>query len=415
MKRKRSWGVGFSLFFILCFGAALPAAAGEPPGNAFVKAITEGTPYLDARYRFERVDDGPGRNANASTVRARFGFLTGKVHDFSARIEFEHIDTIGAEKFNSTTNGKAQFPTVADPSETEVNQLTLRYQGVPDTSVTVGRQRVILDNARFVGNVGFRQNEQTFDSAVIANTSLPDTTLIYGLVWNVNRIFGDGSPDGDFGTTTHLINVSYGGLDFIKPTAYVYLIDLTDVGRGDSSIASYGLRLTGKTAVAEGLAALYTVEFAHQTDYASSTVENSHDYYTAELGLAATKIASTFDITARIGYEVLEGDGTRAFQTPLATLYAFNGWTDKFLSTPANGIEDIYVKLGVKAYGVNFLAVYHDFGAEQGSLDHGSEWGLNISRKFFDRLTLGLKYADYNADNTSTDTEKLWLTGGVKF
>jgi hypothetical protein len=234
-------------------------------------------------------------------------------------------------------------------------------------------------------------------------------------VWNVNRIFGDASPSGDFRTNTQLINASYGGFDFIKPTAYAYLIDLTDPDKENSSTASFGLRLKGATPLADDWKALYTAEYAHQTDFAESNVGNNHNYYTVELGLAATGIASRFDVTGKIGWEVLDGDGTRAFQTPLATLHAFNGWTDRFLSTPVNGIQDFYSSLGIKAYGVSVLGIYHDFRAEQGGLNHGTEWGVRIARTFFDHLTLAAKYANYSAEDTSVDTEKLWLTAQVKF
>lgn len=156
-----------------------PAMGEEAAPNPTLEALTGGTPYIDARDRFEYVDqDGFAKDAKASTARLRLGYVTGKADDFSARVEVEHIDPIGNDNFNSTTNGKPTRPVVADPGETEINQLYLRYQGVPATTLTFGRQRVILDNARFVGNVGFRQDEQTIDFAVIANTSLPDTTLV---------------------------------------------------------------------------------------------------------------------------------------------------------------------------------------------------------------------------------------------
>ena len=167
--------------------------------------------------------------------------------------------------------------------------------------------------------------------------------------------------------------------------------------------------------MAEDWKALYTAEYAHQTDFAESTVGNDHNYYTVELGLAASAIASLFDVTGKVGWEVLDGDGIRTFQTPLANLHAFNGWTDRFLSTPVSGIQDFYGSLGIKAYGVSLLGIDHVFRAEQGGLDHGTEWGVRIARTFFDHLTLAAKYANYSAEDTSVDTENLWLTVRVKF
>ena len=55
----------------------------------------------------------------------------------------------------------------------------------------------------------------------------------------------------------------------------------------------------------------------------------------------------------KAGYEVLEGapTGGLAFVTPLATLHKFQGWADKFLATPASGIEDAYIAVFGNALG----------------------------------------------------------------
>ena len=43
------------------------------------------------------------------------------------------------------------------------------------------------------------------------------------------------------------------------------------------------------------------------------------------------------------GYEVLGADNGVGFATPLATGHKFQGWADKFLTTPGDGIEDVYI------------------------------------------------------------------------
>jgi len=75
-----------------------------------------------------------------------------------------------------------------------LNRLQVAYSGLPDTVVTVGRQRINLDNQRFVGAVAFRQNEQTFDALRVANTSVKGLSLSYAFVNQVNRFFGNESP-----------------------------------------------------------------------------------------------------------------------------------------------------------------------------------------------------------------------------
>jgi hypothetical protein len=69
-----------------------------------------------------------------------------------------------AEHYDSGLNGKSQYPIVADPGNGELNRLQLQYRGINNAIVTLGRQRITIDDQRFVGNSGWRQNEQTFDA-----------------------------------------------------------------------------------------------------------------------------------------------------------------------------------------------------------------------------------------------------------
>ncbi len=121
-------------------------------------------------------------------------------------------------------------------------------------------------------------------------------------------------------------------------------------------------------------------------------------------------------VTAKIGYEVLEGDGTVSLQTPLATLHAFNGWTDQFLSTPADGLEDLYFSVAGMVKGVKLLAAYHDFEGNDSGDDFGSEWGIAAVKSFGKTYKLSAKYASYSAGDLAgkVDTDKLWLSAELK-
>jgi hypothetical protein len=63
--------------------------------------------------------------------------------------------------------------------------------------------------------------------------------------------------------------------------------------------------------------------------------------------------------------------------------------------------------------GISVKGSYHEFWAEKGNADYGSEWDLGVFKKFktdSGDILLGVQYADYSADNFSTDISKLWLT-----
>src|SRR5690606_27715787 len=133
--------------------AAGPASANDIPGDLI----------FDARLRYESVDqDGLPENANALTLRTRLGYETPDWHGLKLLVEGENVTAL-VEDYNSSTNGKLRYPVVPDPETTELNRLQISFTGDKGEAV-VGRQRIILVNARFVGNVGFRQNEQTFDA-----------------------------------------------------------------------------------------------------------------------------------------------------------------------------------------------------------------------------------------------------------
>jgi len=371
---------------------------------SFTEALTGGTPKLDLRLRYENVDqDNALQDADAFTLRTRLGYETADFKGFSACVEMENVTAL-VDDYNSTLNGNTQYSTVADPEGTEINQSYLDYSGFADTLVRAGRQRVILDNARFVGNVGWRQNEQTYTGAMISNTSLPDTTLTYAYVNEVKGITG-GATD----VHAHLLNASYAGLEFATLTGYGYLIDFVDSPA--MSQQTWGVRLSGDTELSAARL-LYAAELAQQSDYEDGNSNIDADYRLFELGVSAG------GITGKVGYELLGADTAYSFETPLATKHAFNGWADIFLNTPdGQGLEDVYVLVTGNVAGVKLVGVYHDFSADSGGADFGTEFDLLATKKFGKHYSAGIKYASFDADSASSyvDTDKFWLWGGVSF
>lgn len=169
--------------------ALLALTAGTAQAVTFTEALTGGTPNLDVRLRYESVDQGGfADDAEGLTLRGRLGYTTGRFAGFGATAEFEYTTALDPDNFNSTTNGLVRYPVIADPDSTELNQAHLSDSGLADTVFKYGAQRIKLDNDRFVGNVGWRQNEQTFDAFSVVNKSLPDTALTYAYLSEVNTI-----------------------------------------------------------------------------------------------------------------------------------------------------------------------------------------------------------------------------------
>ena len=386
--------------------------------SEFRQALTGGKWWLKLRYRFENVDqDGFDDQAHASTLRTVFGYETAEYKNFRGLLEFEDVTVLGDDDaYNSTINGATTRPVVADPKGTEVNRVFAGYTGITNTDVRLGRDRIKLDNDRFIGNVGWRQNEQTFDAASAKYANDSGMGFFYAYVSNVNRIFGKQSPMGSAAMNSHLINASYNFDNLGKVSVYGYLLDYDYAPT--SSTNTFGARFAGKNKH-DSWGLVYEAEYANQGDTGDNTTDVDADYMHGSFGVDF----SGFLIQA--GYEVLGGSGTPgdSFQTPLATLHKFNGWADKFLSTPANGLKDSYVKLGWTYGKGNLALVLHNFEPDTDTAlvtEYGSEidavWGHKVNAD----LSVGIKYADYSADDAAigaqaADTTKGWLWAAYSF
>jgi len=388
---------------VLSVAVTLATIAAPSMANETIsEALKGGDVTLSFRLRGEQVDVDGADKVDLTSIRTRLTYKSAAYNGFSGLIEMDDVTHV------SDFEGG-----VADPEGTEVNQAYIAYTfsgALEGTTVKYGRQRILLDNQRFVGGVGFRQNEQTYDGISIVNKSLPDTTVFLAHIDNVNRIFGEDSPAGDHENDTYLFNAKYTGLDAGTLTGYAYLIDNEDAPV--QSTDTYGLRFTGKTG---GFG--YALEYATQSDAADNTNSYDADYILAE---ASYKLG---DVTVKAGYELLGADGSEGqFITPLATLHKFQGWSDKFLGggtgNISGGIEDVYLSASTKLAGVKLSVVYHQLESDDskasGMNDLGREYGFVVAKKF-GPVGLSLKYSDYSADDFGADTDKLWLTASASF
>lgn len=391
MRLREVWRGSFSAAAALAFLGATPAAA-----DPVDEVISGGKLSLELRLRVEHVDeDSARRDAAGSTLRTRLSYLTGAVHDWRGFIEFDDLRTFG-EDYDSGVNGKTQYSVIADPKGTELNQAYLDFAGWRDTTLRLGRQRIVLDNARFVGNVGWRQNEQTFDAVAVTSAVIDDTVLSYAYIGNVNAISG-----ANIVTRTHLFNGRYEGFAAGTVVGYAYLLD---TARSADDSQTIGARFTARHPFGDqSLSFLLTAEAARQSEYADAPAAVDADYYLLDAGIAAAQT------TLRVGRERLEGDGTYAFQTPLATKHAFNGWADRFLVTPSAGLVDDRIVVETSGWGTKLVLAYHEFSASHGNADYGREVDLMATRKFGGRYLAGAKYARYEADSFSVDADKFWL------
>ncbi|HKU54976.1 MAG TPA: hypothetical protein VJP60_06400 [Rhizomicrobium sp.] len=431
---KRSVAVG--VLGLLCS----TAAHAELP---LVGIIAQGRAVIDLRARFETVSDNSKTlDANAQTVRARLGYDTGYWNNFQLGFDFDQIWTVGGATYNSTRNGKTAYPTIADPAMTTLNRLTLSYASDFDTKFTIGRQRLLIGNQRFVGNAGWRQHEQTYDSLSAVNTSIQDLTFTYAYIYRVNRIGGPAIPlpsnttasatglANYFKSDSHVMDAVYIGVDNLRLEGYAFLLDLSAPSYATAaaqltatsrlSTATYGGRADYSFPLVEDVTGKLTGEFAHQTGYANNPLSISLNYWLGEGSLTYK------GLTGLVGYEVLEGNGTIGFATPLATLHAFNGWADMFLTTPVNGLKDLYFRASyvlpadfLEMRSLTTMVTYHDYTTDNLSQNIGSEWNLSTELAVDANASVLLKYAGYSGAGVAfggfPDKSIFWLQLGYRY
>ena len=378
----------------------------------FIDALNNGKAKADFRLRIEDVDTAVN-DATAMTLRSRLGYTTDSYQQFSATIEVEDVRSVlGVDSFSVPQTGfnSGEHAAIPDPEVTELEQAYVQYQGSFLTA-KLGRQVLTLDDHRFVGHVGWRQDRQTFDAARLQMSPAEDLNLDMAYIYKRNRIFAEAL---DAQSDDLLLNLSYNS-PVGKLKAYAYLLDDETLNRQSDT---YGIHLSGKRDT-ESASVFYQAAFATQ-QATEAGVEYDPDYLLLEGGVAIT------DMDIKFAYEVLGSDnGQASFTTPLATLHKFNGWADVFVASTFTatalplGLVDTSVSISSqvsgdsKIAGVKWSAVFHTYDSDQGSVDYGSEFDLIASMKFNKYYSGGIKYASYSADSFSVDTDKFWLWVGL--
>ncbi len=407
---------------LLCSGALVPSLQAVEEAGSISDALSQGTTSLDLRLRLETVDEDGGAgsdlDAQALTLRMLLGYKTQAYKGWYGKLTFEHTAAIpDDEEYNSTTNGHADKAIIADPEESELDEAFLGYIGVEKNTFKIGRQVINHGNQRHVGAVAWRQNRQTFDALRVVNKSVDNLELEYAFVFNANRINTDEHPTaGDAPQMSHFVHGTYTLEDIGKATGYIYLLDFDKTGDDGSGSDSQtiGVSFNGKQALSDGMKLSYEVELAQQNDFGER--DSLSAMYTHIRGGVVVN-----DIEFSLGMEILgSDDGNAAFQTPHATGHKFNGWADKFLGTPPDGLQDLYFRVGgkIKAIpGLNVKGIYHIFSGDDSGDDFGSEIDIVATYKFQDieNMSAGAKLAFYSEDGFATDTNKLWVWTGWKF
>ncbi len=386
----------------------------------FTTAMKSGKADFDvlASYEYKTSDDAtsPGKQFS---FRTRIGYRTGSFYDFEAYAQFHNLTNLQEDfRFpqDSSFYGDLDRDIISDPDGNRLYKVFLDYKGISDTLVRVGRQEIILDDARLLGNIGWRLNGQSFDAVSVTNTSVKDLKVYAGYVNQVNDIFLTHSDLDHF----YLVNSKYSPLENHSITGYVYLLDTQDSSDTARDCATYGFRFVGKPVPFD-----YYIDYTHQSDFADGENHDA-DMLNVYLGMQIGKV------NVGAGYSYISGqDGDdRPFDTLFSTAHKFNGFADLFLATNKgalrDGLQDYYVNASTKLFGCKLVAIYHYFDTvDDDAFDgtYGDEIDLVLVKTINKNIKLLIKYANFMQDdeasngvtNPTVDTEILTARLQYKF
>ena len=402
----------------------LPASAEEViQATSLKEAITEGKPTINFKFRYENVNqDGKSETGEAFTLRSLIGWKTKPFHDVSVTAEVYGLSPLNDDyndlKKGSPLASRTKYPVIADPEDYDFHQLYVEWTGIPDSTIKLGRQGMVLDNWRYVGDVRFRQNWQVFNGLSFVNKSLPNTEIAlahYEQVKQITTKIEDANIE--------IANVKYNITPTTSLVGYGYLIDWDGKAQKAKSTKTFGLRLDGSQKLDDHWKVLYTAEYAKQDDYKDGSRLIDNDYYRVGAG------AGYGDWFLRIDQEKLSGNSdNKAFQTPLGTNHIFQGWADVFLVTPNQGIEDTILIAGGKVMDATIKAEYHFINSDRnfakvggGTGDkYGTEFDVGMYYKFNKQISGSVEYANFKEDDEyasarKRDIEKFWVRLYMRF
>jgi hypothetical protein len=392
-----------TILLLLALAQPQPNQRSQP--ESLADALIHGTPSLALRYRFEVVDEGGfDEDAYASTLRTALGYRTLPYRGASVFLQVQNVVTLGDDLFDNRgaghlANGVSDRPAVVDPSQTRMQQVYFRLEAL-GTTFDVGRREIAYGDHRFVGDVNWRQNHQAFDAIYLANRSLAKTTLSYTFADKVIRVDG-GTKD----MSSHFLNALLELDPGLSLELFGYLLDYDAEADARLSSQSYGGKLYRRQTFSEKHRLLFEAQFAKQFAFGANPAALDAVYLHLVGGVWLSG-----KVTVRVGRELLGGSPENgAFQTPLATLFKFNGWADKFLTTPPNGLVDWYVSGEGRIGSHAWIAAYHDFRADAGEGAYGSELDLRWLFTTSWKQAFGFQMALYREDGFATDSTKLWL------
>ena len=374
--------------------------------------MTQGRPILELRPRYNRIDESDKEERTQGyTYRVVAGWRTAPWMGLRFTLEGIHTGHIGPKEFNDdgAQFATSAYPLLPDPAHTGLNQAHVEFTGIEGFRVRAGRQRVRMDNLRWISDNDFRQIPQLFDGAEVANTSLADTELLAGHYTRVRDTSGEVDK-----LKLSILHAAYSGFRGHSLAAYAYFHDQPAngafTGFANSSYKAYGVRAEGAFG-AGPVEFPYTAEVARQKPYAGGNALIDVRYWRLGGGATWKEVTLRYD-------EELRGsnNGRYGLQMPLTDFYSFNGWTLHFFNVPFQGLHDRWVTLRagipIEPLKLVFYGESHRFRSDFRDLDFGKETDVGLSWSLPGGVVVRAQHAAYDpgSGQVAPRIRKTWIT-----
>jgi len=394
---------------------------------------------------------GAAKNQHKSftTMRTRLGLRAIVDSDTSAFIQLQDVRTAGGETPTTAPPSITQTGTSVAASGLDLHQGYIDLGNVLGTGIhlRLGRQEMIFDEHRLIGNIGWIQQAQTCDAAradvdlgqfinglsltaffakTVAST-IPGTTGTHPTLQLTNN--SNATFDSNFAGARLTFKLGDKG-DRITPYFY-YALNPAKTGKTPIKITD-NIEYVGAYLVKHVSGFRFRFDGAYEFGNVNAATDIKAYMLTAAIG-TKLDIAHGFGITA--WYDYLSGDNNpndatvHTFTTPYATNHAYYGHIDKFLNIPTQGLQDIAVKMWLKpTQKMKFIVHLHQFMSAKTSTaanpprNLGQEIDTHFKYPLAKHTMLALGYSHYFGNGTvnggvtgDTTLDSNWAYGMVDF
>lgn len=380
-------------------------------GTESVKALSynEFTVNGEIRARGELVESVGKEIAQSITVRTKLEgiYKPKEIENLKIGVAGLNVKGFGLYDYKKEKGDNPDRWTVKEPENTRLTEAYISYK-TNHYELTVGRQKIQLDNGKFIAISNWKQTYKTHDAIKYVNTYFPNLkfTAIYDDKYN--GVVPDDTAElnvitkqfaGNATNDSYWLNAQLKVTDKNFITLYNYVIKNYNNTKG--------FNIKGSIPIFESMTANYYAEYAIQKNEMKLNVEPDYIYTKWDFGNEAFKIGFTYS------------EQEKYFYTPYGSGHGFNGYADvPFTKTDINVME-FFSEFKDLNDNTSYGLSYWKFNENSTDNDLGYEIDFIMKNKapFLD-LDILTEVAYYKAPNDNfkvRDIVKIWFQIGYKF